>query len=186
MSRQAGRDTSDVELMGEEALFQSLVEEADVLARAGVDLLLPEYVGYIDDCLVAVDACATTSLPVFLGVRNIRSDNGRLRNGETIEDLVAALEGHQVATILLMCSTPEDISAGLPVLRQEFGGPVGGYPNIGYTGFPGQPLRTPYYTPTVLGEFARKWKDLGAQIIGGCCGTGPEHITAMRQAICGS
>ena len=89
-------------------------------------------------------------------------------------------------TVDFEMETPEDISAGLPVLRQEFGGPVGGYPNIGYTGFPGQPLRTPYYTPTVLGEFARKWKDLGAQIIGGCCGTGPEHITAMRQAICGS
>ena len=147
--------------MGEEALLQSLGEEAGVLARAGVDLLLPEYVGYIDDCVVAVDACAAKGVPVFLGVRNIRSEDGRLRNGDKIEDLVTALRGQQVAAILLMCSTPEGISSGLPILRQEYCGPVGGYPNIGYTGFPGDPLSTPTYTPTVLGEFARRWVDMG-------------------------
>ena len=67
MMRQAGRDASGVELMGEDALFQSFAEEACVLADAGVDRILPEYVGYIDECVVAVDACATTGLPVFLG-----------------------------------------------------------------------------------------------------------------------
>ena len=184
MMRQAGRDASDVELMGEEALFESLAEEARTLADCGVDLILPEYVGYIDDCVVAVDACASTGLPVFLGVRNIQPENGTLRNGDSIESLVAALEGHDLAAILLMCSAPEGISAGLPALRKAFDGPIGGYPNIGYTGFPGTPLsRADQFTPAVLGEFAVRWRDMGAQAIGGCCGTGPEHITGMRRAL---
>ena len=184
MMRQAGRDASDVELMGEDALFQSFAEEACVLADAGVDLILPEYVGYIDECVVAVDACATTGLPVFLGVRNIQPENGTLRNGDRIEDLAAALKGHDVAAILLMCSAPEGISAGLPALRKAFDGPIGGYPNLGYTGFPGRPLSTgPQFTPTLLGEFAVRWGGMGAQIIGGYCGTGPEHITGIREAI---
>ena len=50
-----------------------------------------------------------------------------MQYGESLEDLGRALAGHPIDAILLMCSQPEGISAGLPILRQGFSGPIGGY-----------------------------------------------------------
>lgn len=181
----------DAVLIGEKALFEDFSERATVLAKAGVDVILPEYVGHIADCVIAVDACATAGLPVFLGVRHVTIE-GRMQHGETFDDLARALKGHPVAAVLIMCSRPEAALASLPNLRKAFDGPVGAYPNIGYV--PLAPLRSGpaadfltrgEYTPEALAEFARRAVAMGAQIVGGCCSTGPEHIRAMKPAVKG-
>ena len=130
----------DVEYMGEKAFQKEYYDHAKLLADLGVDLILAEYLGFVSDCVAAVDACAETGLPVVLGIRHI-GKNGEMQYPyshqkkpakETLHELTEALEGHPVDAILLMCSNPEAISAGLPLIRDSFNGPVGGYPNIGY------------------------------------------------------
>ena len=195
-----GSEAPDVEQMGAEGFRKEYAEHAQILAEAGADVVLAEYVGYIADCVAAVDACAETGLPVFLGVRHIDRD-GKMQFGESLRDLANALAGHPVDAVLLMCSNPEAISAGLPIIADAFDGPVGAYPNIGYN--PTGPLanrpqltnqlpsvgpdilQTGTYQPTRLAEFAAEWKGMGAQIIGGCCATGPEHIMAMEPVVKG-
>ena len=196
-----GRSDPDVVIMGEDAFRNEFVDQARLLADLGVDLLLCEYVGHIADCVAAVDACAETGLPVLLGVCHIQSD-GSMRYGEQLEDLAAALQGHSISGILLMCSDPEAISAGLPRLKNVYDGPVGGYPNIGYhptapvsprgstvsEGRPGSDrdfLQIGDYYPARMAAFSQEWKDMGAQVIGGCCATGPEHIQAMASVLKG-
>ena len=106
-----------------------------------------------------------------------------------------------MGAILLMCSNPEAISVGLPRLRRAFSGPVGAYPNLGYN--PTVPLvnrpmlsnqkvstgpdilQNAEYYPSRMAEFALNWKRMGARIIGGCCASGPEHISAMRSVVKG-
>jgi S-methylmethionine-dependent homocysteine/selenocysteine methylase len=107
-------------------LRRQFEEQARVLAAAGVDFMLPEYIGGdsviddpITDCVTAVDACATTGLPVFLGVCNLAA-NGRMRHGGSMAELIAALKGHPADGIFLMCSYPEGISATLPNLRKAY------------------------------------------------------------------
>ena len=190
----------DIDQMGADAFRDEFLEHAQLLADASADVVLAEYVGYIDDCAAAVDACAESGVPVFLGVRHIHED-GRMQYDERLEDLAAALRGRPVDAVLIMCSNPEAASAGLPILRDAFDGPVGVYPNIGYN--PTGPianraqltnqrpstgpdiLQTHLYPPSRLAEFAGTWKEMGAQIIGGCCATGPEHIMAMRPVVKG-
>lgn len=181
-------------------LRQEFEGQVRVLAGAGVDVLLPEYLAGstvhdkpITDCVTAVDICAAAGLPVFLGICNV-SDKGTLMRGETYQELAAALKGHAVEGILLMCSKPEEISAGLPNLRKAFDGPVGVYANLNYAyernpkwgSSPDEPLNVldfGEYTPKRYAEFAGQWKEMGAQIIGGCCGTTPEHIEAIRPIV---
>jgi S-methylmethionine-dependent homocysteine/selenocysteine methylase len=181
------RPETDVAIMGEE-YGREFAEHAKILAKTGVDVMLPEFVNYIDDCVAAVDACAEAGRPVWLGVPMVTTE-GITRNGETMEDLARALRGHPVQAILLMCSRPEGISATLPRLRQAFDGPIGAYPNVGYN--PMAPVGGRVHlgpdltsaqaaTPTQLAELAHQWIDMGAQIVGGCCATGPEHILAMK------
>jgi S-methylmethionine-dependent homocysteine/selenocysteine methylase len=125
------RPGTDVEIMGEPAYRQEFAEHSRVLAETGVDVLLPEFVNFVADCVAAVDACAGAGLPVWLGVPMVTTE-GITRNGETMEDLGRALRAHPVQAVLLMCSRPEAISATLPRLRQAFEGPIGAYPNVGY------------------------------------------------------
>ena len=194
------RDAPDVEQMGADAFRTEYSEHAKLLAELGADLILAEYVGYIADCVAAVDACAEAGLPVFLGVRHI-NENGDMQYGESLIDLVAALKDHPVDALLLMCSTPEAISAGMHIIRDGFDGPVGGYPNLGYN--PTGPFKNRAtltnlkpsegpdiaqnrgYPPARMAEFAREWRRMGAQIIGGCCASGPEHVMAMRSEVKG-
>jgi len=191
---------SDIEQMGAEAFHKEFADHAALLAEVGVDVILAEYLGCIDDSVVAVDACAESGLPVFLGVRHIGS-NGEMQYGESMEELAVALKGHRVDAVLLMCSNPEAISAGLPALVEAFDGPVGAYPNLGYnpTGpIENRPMltnQTPSHGPDIfqlgdnspsrLAELAMEWKGMGARIIGGCCATGPEHIMAMSPVVKG-
>ena len=181
-------------------LREELEGQARVLAAAGVDVMLPEYLAGttvhdtpISDCITAVDACATAGLPVFLGICNV-SEKGTLKRGESFQELVAALKGHPVEGILLMCSKPEEISACLPNLRKSYDKPIGAYANLNYAyeknpkwgSSPDEPLNVldfGEYTPKRYAEFADQWKEMGAQIIGGCCGTTPEHIEALGPVV---
>jgi len=180
-------------------LRQEYEGQARVLSQAGVDILLAEFLGgdtvhesTIADCVTAVDVCAKTGLPVFLGLCNV-TEEGRMQHGETFSELVAGLKGHRVDALFLMCSTPEEITACLPDLRSVYDGPIGAYGHFGYDVNPkfGTSPDEPYFvidntdrTPARYAEFARQWKEMGAQIIGGCCGTGPDHVTALSSVAC--
>ena len=181
-------------------LRKEFEEQARVLAEAGVDFMLPEYMGGdsvlqspIEDCVTAVDASATVGLPVFLGVCNVRED-GNMMNGESFTDLAAALSGHPVSGIFLMCSFPKAISACLPKLREAFDGPIGAYAHLGYDTNPKfgtSPDESFFtideleYTPERYAEYAGEWQSMGAQVIGGCCATRPDHIKAVASVLKG-
>ena len=139
VSARTESDAPDVEQMGADAFREEFVGPARLLADAGADAILAEYVGYIEDCVAAVDACAEAGAPVFLGVRHVQPD-GKMQYYESLVDLANALKGHPVDVVLIMCTDPESATAGLPILRDAFDGPVGVYPNIGYN--PTGPLAT--------------------------------------------
>ena len=92
-----------------------------------------------------------------------------MQTGETMRDLVSAMKGYDLDAILLMCSSPESITAGLRDLRDAYDGHIGGYANIGYggVGILGDRARQRYmaltnYGPARVAEVAREWQDIGA------------------------
>ena len=99
-----------------------------------------------------------------------------------------------VDAVLLMCCSPEAVTAGIPILRRSYSGVIGGYPAVALPGNVSARQNSDYeqtgdflilsdYAPSRLAEFSREWKDLGAQIIGGCCAAGPEHTLAQRAIV---
>ena len=105
--RDSGDLASDVARMGESAFATEIGDHARLLAAAGVDVILLEYLGYIEECAAAVRACADIDLPLFVGIRHIGAD-GSMQYGESLADLAAELRGLRRApdAILLMCSNP--------------------------------------------------------------------------------
>lgn len=162
-----------------------------ILAESGVDAILIESMNASAHFLPAVEAARTSDLPVLLGLKV--GEDGRTVGGETMAETVAALSVSDLSVdaALLMCSAPEDISRALPALRDAFAGPIGAYANIGYRRNEEEAFRksgqfygleTGENTPTRYAEFTIEWRRMGAQIIGGCCGTTPEHIGVIRSS----
>ena len=166
-------------------------DQAAVLAEAGADLILLEYVSSSEEATTLVGAAAKTGLPVFLGLKHFDAA-GTLASKEDAVDAVQAVEGLPVAAVLDMCSPPEEITAVLPRLRQAFEGTIGAYANIGYTQDPKarndatrqwHRIDEGDNTPDRYAEYARCWLTEGAQVVGGCCASSPEHIAALRPLI---
>lgn len=170
-----------------ESLRREWGDQIAVLVEAGADLILIESMSAIVQVLPAMDAARSGGLPVFLGVHATRE--GRMSSGETMSDLVRALRGGEPDAVLLMCSSPTAISATLPELIEAYDGPTGAYANVGYSRAE-KPHAWQYHTidigdnaPTTYSAYCEEWVRLGAQLVGGCCGTTPEHIAALARRV---
>ena len=171
-------------------LGREYTDRARLVADGGSDFILAEYLPSVSDCEGASHACAEIDLPLFLGVGNLGED-GNLADGTTVETLISALQGYRIDGLLAMCTFPPAISKALPRLRDSYSGFIGAYAHSGWSNLEDSPwadepkfhLQIPYYTPEVLAEYAHTWNEMGAQVIGGCCGTGPAHIAALPSAV---
>lgn len=155
-----------------------------------VDLFLCETMATIAEAQAAAEAASESGKPVLLSFTLADDDTGTLRSGETIGDMLNAVEDFNLAGLLFNCSLPEVITAALPKL-QGLSIPYGAYAN-GFTSIdalkPGGTVDAltarEDLGPAAYSEFAREWLDLGAQILGGCCEVGPEHIAQLHQDLC--
>ena len=178
---------SNTEFMGKDVFVNEVRSVGQRLVNCGVDFIIFEYVCDAEDVCSAIEALGELETPLFIGLAEAEA-NGRLRSGTRLRDLEGALAGGSVAGVLLMCTEIENVTPALRVLREVYGGYIGAYPNNGY-GSPTKMSMDPldlFTNPDPPSAFARAagdWLELGAQFVGGCCGTGPEHIRAIRHAV---
>lgn len=149
-----------------------------VVKEAGADLVLLETVNSIGEARVALEVCRALGLPCWVAF--VCDSEGLLFTRETLAAAVAALEPAGVEAILLNCAPPEDIHAGMKALAPHARVPIGAYAHIGRFD-PPEWMFTDEYPPPKYLEAAAGWKRMGATILGGCCGTTPEHIAALGQ-----
>jgi enediyne biosynthesis protein CalE2 len=149
------------------------------LQAAGVDLLLVETMNTAreahDAALVALD----TGLPVLVSLILDPNGTGDLLSGEDLEVAWAHLRPLPVAGFLVNCSPPVVVTAALERMQwSEEERPIGAYANYGKETPDGQWAPDTSTPPAEYGRIAASWRDLGARLIGGCCGTTPEHLRA--------
>jgi len=147
-----------------------------VVKDAGADLVLVETVNSIAEARVAMEVARRLKLPCWIGF--VCDERGRLFTGETLEQAVAVLEPLAPDAILLNCAPPDDITAGMKQLALYAHVPIGAYAHIGRFD-PPEWMFTDEYPPARYRDVASEWKQLGARVLGGCCGTTPDHIAAL-------
>lgn len=151
------------------------------LAAAAPDLVWIETMSAIREAHAAAEAAAQHKLP--FAVSFIVQETGDLLSGERLEDAMAAVEPFDPLAIGLNCIPPRGLSTILPRLRGATPRPLSAYAHIGNP----TPLRGWTFsedtTPSEYAAYARQWYNLGATIVGGCCGTTPAHIRAIRAAL---
>lgn len=156
-----------------------------------VDLLIIETMTSVEMAEGALMAATGQGVPVWLAMSVDDTDGTILRSGEALARIAPLLERYAPEAVLLNCSRPEAIGQGIGIVS-EFGLPFGAYAN-GFTGI-NDAFRADAPTVDVLehradlgpaeySDFAMKWVDEGASIVGGCCEVGPAHIAEIRQRL---
>jgi enediyne biosynthesis protein CalE2 len=156
------------------------VETIGTLADAGCDLVLIETVNSVGEAVVATEAANEVGLPCWLAFAP--TEDGRLFTGESLEQADAALTPLGVDAILVNCAPPDDCRAGLRELARVHSGASGLYPHVGRFD-PPEWLFTDEYPPDRYAQEAQEWRSMGATVIGGCCGTTPDHVAAVVRAL---
>ena len=175
-----------------EASYQELAES---LAQAGVDLIIAEMMRDIDNATMVITAAVSTGLPVWIGYSTMMAEDGAdvrsLRwksNDSTTETLdfatlVKTLSplGGQAAGI--MHTQVNSIDPALEVLGKHWSGPKLAYAETGRLLVPDWSFEE-ICSPQDYAKEIEGWiKKHGVQIVGGCCGTGPEHIRALKSML---
>jgi len=163
------------------ALLVEHYEMATTLADAGVDLLLVETMNTIREAAVAADAAVATGLPVMISF--VCGRDGKLLSGEGVPDAVDQLGRCGVVAFLVNCVAAPDLSVGLSMLASATDLPIGGYGNVGYADKIHGWINTDSVDPFAYAAHADRWMEMGARIIGSCCGTGPSHTSELRTRI---
>ena len=163
-------------------------EQAVGLIRGGVDLLLIETSNDILEVKAVVNGIreALKEEGKFLPIQaQVTLDtNGKMLLGTDVTAVVAILEGMGVNAIGLNCSTgPEHMRESMEYLTERSSVPISCIPNAGLPlNIDGEAVypMTPDEFSQQLGDYVEK---LGVRIVGGCCGTRPEHIKALAERI---
>jgi homocysteine S-methyltransferase len=177
-----------------QAAFQ---EQIEAMVEAGVDLLMIETIGNLDEMLAAIAAArAACDLPIVANMTF--AEDGRTIGGSSPEEVVEQLAPLGVSVIGANCSVgPQRLLPVLAAMARHLeqggfapsaaAGPDAGpwlacLPNAGW---PAQVAGRVIYpsSPEYFANFAQQAADLGVRLIGGCCGTTPAHTRAMRDAL---
>jgi methionine synthase I (cobalamin-dependent)/5,10-methylenetetrahydrofolate reductase len=177
----AFRDTRDA---SPEHLRRIFREQAEALEERGVDFFVLETFGDPAELLAAIEAIRSFSqLPIVAEMTY--SEEGVSFSGARPKDAWALLHEKGVQAIGANCSVgPQDhlrILQELAAAADSF--PMTAMPNVGFPQRAGDRVIYPKSSPEYFDLFAREAVQLGARILGGCCGTTPDHIRAMVRAV---
>lgn len=176
------------ELVGPpDELLAGYRELAGLLAP-GVDILLGETLSTAREGRAAATAAAETGRPVWISWSLEDEPTGRLRSGETLKEALAALDGLPVEAVLFNCCSIEAIARALPELAtltdKRFGAYANAFQPLPKDYVMGQDGETPLRSDLSIEQYleeATSWRTTGANIIGGCCGIGPDYIARIAQ-----
>jgi homocysteine S-methyltransferase len=187
--------TSHREVAVDGQIESSYQELAEGLADAGVDLIIAEMMRDIENASIVIKAAVSTGLPVFIGFSAMMAENGvdvRSLRWKNADDTTSAHDfGEMVETLKplggeaagIMHTRVEDIGPALEVLRQHWPGPLLAYAETGRLILPDWRYEEVSSPEDYAAEIEGWIRHYGVQIVGGCCGTGPEHIRVLRQLL---
>lgn len=154
------------------------------------DIVLLETLSLVRSTTYAtVERLLATGIPVWLSFRRCRSgvcgvygEHWGGPEGDAFGRAARRFEQMGVGALLVNCIPPDHVGGMISWMRDFTDLPLGAYPNLGYLSTAG------WRTETGVGgaeyaQMALRWRDEGAQIIGGCCGVGPEHVAAAQAAL---
>ena len=160
-----------------------------------IDFFYFDVLSSVREFQIAIDCIKEFNKPYLIGAHI--SEGTKLPSGESISEIITEIDHDKLLGIILSCISPENYDLNLKEIKSlniPFGFKLNGFiktnPKPNYTGaynksktgnpneFLGQRKDL---TPDKMAEFAKKFQDAGATILGGCCETRPSHIKAFSK-----
>ncbi|MCH7761006.1 bifunctional homocysteine S-methyltransferase/methylenetetrahydrofolate reductase [candidate division TA06 bacterium] len=165
-------------------------EQMEGLLEGGVDLFILETFSNLEELQLAISACKEIAQLPIIAQMTFGEEN-RTMDGHSPEGVAKSLKELEVDVVGVNCSVGpqgifEVIQRMATVLVAQASLPVSPYlsalPNAGLPGY--VEGRFIYYsTPEYMADYAKRFIEAGARIVGGCCGTTPDHIRAMHKSL---
>jgi len=166
----------------DDAARQAFAAQIHALSEAGVDVILFETFGNPAELQLAIEAARTVTPLPLIAQMAVNEDHQTLL-GTPIEEAIARIAAEpQVAVVGLNCSVgPSPMLESLQRIRPVTDKPLSAQPNAG---LPREVEGRRMYmsTPEYMAEYAKRFFEHGVRLIGGCCGTTPEHIRQIVKA----
>jgi homocysteine S-methyltransferase len=157
-------------------------EQARLLEGRGVDLFTVETFFDLQELVTAIAAVRSVSALPIVAMLTFDEDAATL-GGVPAAAAAERLGGLDVAAFGANHSAgPQAALRAIEQMRGH-GRPLAVMPNVGLASLAGQRVVFPHATPEYFGDFAAHARDLGARVIGGCCGCTPAQIAAIRSAV---
>lgn len=168
-------------MLTHDAAVAAFTEQAEALAEGGVDMLWIETISAFEEVFAALEAAKKTGLPVAATMTFDTA--GKSMMGVDPADFAKQISEKGVVAVGANCGIgPAELMHSVTAMH-----PADGVMRIakGNCGIPEYVEGKIHYhgTPELMAKYAVLARDAGVQIIGGCCGTSPDHIRAMRQAL---
>jgi homocysteine S-methyltransferase len=155
-------------------------EQIEALVEAGVDCLMLETFRDLNEVRAAVEAAREAAGPEMVVMAHLSiEDDGLLQDGTSIEDFTRALDAMPVDVVGLNCSSSPSVM--LDTLER-----MSAYTNKPLSALPNAGLGKNLFSPEYMASCAARFVQAGASVVGGCCGTTPEHIKEIRDAVQGA
>jgi methionine synthase / methylenetetrahydrofolate reductase(NADPH) len=158
-------------------------EQIRGLLEGGVDLIVLETFSLVSELIQAVRAVRELDANIPLMAQMTVNDDGMLLSGAPLESFIRETADCAIDIVGLNCSVgPKAMLDALEDLKPLTKLPISVQPNAGVPQNVGG--RNIYMTsPEYIAEYAKRFILTGATIVGGCCGTNPDHIRAIRRAV---
>jgi len=180
---------ADVPVAYEKAL-ETYLEQIGEMAKRGADVAVGEMLVRISDTLAIIDAAKQLGLPAWVGL-SVVPDGEELylgidnrHGGESLQDAMDAIKDKDLDAVFIMHTPVGDTAPALEIVKKNWSKTFGAYAH-----FPGHNTENPranHLDPEQYLEYAKGWHEQGARIIGGCCGTKPDHIQTLKEWLSGS
>src|SRR6056297_3095288 len=170
----------------EEEFIKVFSEKAEILARAGVDAFIIETMVDLREAVCALKGCKRSSdLPVIVSISFDRlKGGGRTVMGDTVKESVIKLQEEEADIIGSNCGSlgPHQMAEVIKIMEEHTDLPILAKPNAGLPIIQGK--ETLYIMePADFTEGILACIEAGASLVGGCCGTTPEHIRDLHNTI---
>jgi methionine synthase I (cobalamin-dependent)/5,10-methylenetetrahydrofolate reductase len=161
----------------------SFREQITALVAGGVDVLMLETFGYLEELHQAILAAREVAPDKLLVAQVTIDEDGNCLDGASPETFTSKLNSWDVDVIGCNCSVgPVAMLEAIERIRRLTDKPLAAQPNAGIPrSIEGRNIYL--CSPEYMASYARKFVNAGVNLVGGCCGTTPEHIKAMNSAL---
>ena len=164
---------------GPQIAKQEFSEIGNLLVQEEIDGFILETMNNMQETQVCLEVISQYNLPIWVSYNLSSSSN--LLSGENLTDGLKILEEYPVSCVLLNCNPLDRTMKGINIIEKYWKKEWGIYPNLGI----GEPapdgIIKKFHSDSDFLDLMNKAVELGANVLGGCCGSTPHHIKILKE-----